>query len=124
MKDVDNGYTIMSKGEMLQDDLDIPQYKQVYQEKYKSDFSKVIHEGKKITTDPNDMAELFDFDIGFPYALYLQILDEAKKLKLRKKIDIFNLREIAKSCTIDDVEGFSDLYKGIMKTAIRRNRMS
>ena len=33
-------------------------------------------------------------------------------------MDIFDLGEVAKSCTEDDVPGFSDLFKGYIKKAI------
>ena len=33
------------------------------------------------------------------------------------------MKELAKSCTLEDVNGFSDLYKGMMTTAIRWSKM-
>ena len=108
------GGRIMKHGEEIQQELESYSYDKTYRDKYHSRFELVIEAGEKITQDPHDQA-IFDFDIGHPYQMYLEIENEREKLIDEKCFDIFKVSSITKHCTIHDLGGFSDLYKPIIK---------
>ena len=116
------GFSIMSQGNELQDNLESEQYKEIFKNKYSQKIGNLIEEGQKFGKQRTDIAEITEMDLGMPYFNYLTILESAEDLKKNDKIDIFDLRSLAKVCTEVDVKGFTYLYQPILREAIERQK--
>ena len=118
MTNKDYGFTILSQGQELQEELENERNKPKFEELYGSNFEKLIEEGKKFGDKRTDIATIYDMELGYPYFNYLTIKEAAEELYKETKIDIFDVHSIAKKCTLDDIRRFTYLYQPIIRNAI------